>query len=182
MYGLVNQAFHDMIVERFGKEVWKDIQGLSGVSEEVFISTVPYEDNLTYELIGATAERSELTVNEILEDFGVYWILNTGHKKYGELMRAGGSDFSEFLLNLPRFHDRIMLIYPEMNPPEFRVEKHNEKTFSLDYFSTRVGLSFFVIGLIKGIAKMFDQEIRIVLVESSEGKNFHDRFEITLVE
>lgn len=182
MYGLVNQAFHDMIVERFGKEVWKDIQDLSGVFDEVFISTMPYEDNLTYELIGATNERTNLPVSEILEEFGVYWILNTGHRKYGELMRAGGSDFTEFLLNLPRFHDRIMLIYPKMSPPEFRVEKLGERSFSLHYFSSRAGLSFFVIGLIKGIAKMFDEEIQIELVESKEGKNYHDRFEISLIE
>lgn len=180
MYGLVNQSFRDMMVQTHGAEVWSRIQYLSGVEHELFISTLPYEDNLTYELIGAAVEVTGVSVNELLESFGIHWILNTGKEKYGELMRAGGKDFSEFILNLPRFHDRVIMIYPAIRPPEFRLEELRNGGFVLDYYSERQGLTWFVIGLIKGIAIMFDQKIEIQLVHSENTDCHHDTFHILL--
>jgi hypothetical protein len=180
MYGLVNQSFRDMMVQHHGTEAWSRIQLLSGVEHELFISTLPYEDNLTYELIGAAVEVTGIGVNELLESFGIYWILNTGKNKYGELMRAGGNDFSEFMMNLPRFHDRVIMIYPAIKPPEFQLDVEEDGRFVLDYYSERQGLTWFVIGLIKGIAKMFDQNIEVVLVRSENTDCHHDTFHISL--
>jgi hypothetical protein len=39
-------------------------------------------------------------------------VLKTTKEKYGGLMEAGGNDLKEFLINLPLFHNRVMLIYP----------------------------------------------------------------------
>jgi hypothetical protein len=181
MHGLVNQSFRDMIVEKYGLDAWHKIQVLSGVEQEMFISNISYEDNLTYELIGAAVEVANSSVNELLEEFGVYWVLNTGVKKYGELMKAGGSDFSSFARNLPRFHDRIIMIYPDMKPPEFKIQEVDKGLFVLDYFSERQGLTYFVIGLMKGVAIMHSESIRIELIKSEFATYYHDTFHISLV-
>jgi hypothetical protein len=181
MYGLVNQSFYSMIIDNYGLESWNEIKKFSGVDIEIFISNHPYEDNLTYELIGAATEVLKKEVNHLLEEFGEYWILNTGAKKYGELMKAGGEHFSSFINNLPRFHDRIILIYPEMKPPEFKVSTSNNVDFILDYYSERQGLTYFVIGLLKGIAIMFSQKIEVTLLNSEFNTIFHDSFSISVV-
>ena len=116
-----------MVVENYGQEKWNEILQLSGVQETQFISNESYEDEITFELVAAASETLQLRQEDVLFAFGEYWILNTGHQKYGELMKAGGKDFLEFMKNLPNFHGRIMLIYPKLCPPEFLVEVENEK-------------------------------------------------------
>ena len=181
MYGIVNQSFRHMIVDDYGIEKWEEIKKSSGIEIDYFLSDYSYEDNVTYELIGAAVEVLKKDASSILEDFGKYWILNTGNKKYGELMKAGGSTFIEFMKNLPNFHARIMLIYKDIRPPEFRVEISEKNKITLHYYSERNGLTHFVIGLMHGIAGMFNEIILVNLIKSESNKYYHDTFEIELI-
>ena len=182
MYGIVNQAIQGLVVENYGQEKWNEILQLSGVQETQFISNESYEDEITFELVAAASETLQLRQEDVLFAFGEYWILNTGHQKYGELMKAGGKDFLEFMKNLPNFHGRIMLIYPKLCPPEFLVEVEHEKKIILHYYSARSGLTHFVFGLIHGIAAMFHQTIKMELLSSEPGATWHDTFLIELID
>lgn len=181
MYGIVNQAIRDLVVDQFGIDKWSQIKELSGIHYDFFVSNEAYEDNITYELVGAASEVLQISSEQVLEAFGEYWVLKTGLEKYGDLMRAGGKDFVEFLLNLPNFHSRIMLIYPKLSPPEFTVEKLSSEKLILHYYSERKGLTAFVIGLIRGIAKMYETQIDIKLLESVKGSTWHDVFEVRIL-
>lgn len=181
MYGLVNQALQGLISEEYGVEKWNTIKKKVGIDIDYFISNEPYEDSITFDVVAVASEVLNVPASEILQSFGEYWILRTGREKYGELMRAGGSTFLEFMLNLPNFHSRIMLIYPKLNPPEFMMEKHSESELIMHYYSSRDGLTSFVIGLIDGIAKMFDTQIIIKHVSSEKTDNWHDTFSINIL-
>lgn len=182
MYGIVNQAIQDLVVENFGQEKWDQILKRSGVRETQFMSNESYEDGITFELVAASSEILSLSQEAILEAFGKFWILNTGQKRYGDLMKAGGKDFIGFMKNLPNFHSRIMLIYPNLCPPEFIVEQVNEKKIILHYYSTRDGLTYFMFGLIKGIAEMFQQDIHVTLEGSEKKAVWHDTFLIETID
>jgi hypothetical protein len=97
-------------------------------------------------------------------------------------MKAGGTNFSEFMRNLPNFHGRIMLIYPKLCPPEFVIENLEEKKIILHYYSARSGLTYFVFGLIHGIAEMFEQKIEMQLVSSENTTTWHDTFLIEIID
>ncbi len=182
MYGIVNQAIRDLVVDQFGIEKWSEIKSLSGIQYDYFVSDESYEDNITYELVGATSEVLNVPSEHVLELFGEYWVLKTGMEKYGALMKSGGSSFIEFITNLPNFHSRIMLIYPKLSPPEFMVQKLDDKDmFLLHYYSERKGLTSFVIGLIKGIAKIYDTEIVIEHKETEQSDTWHDIFVIRIL-
>jgi hypothetical protein len=73
-----------------------------------------------------------------------------------------------------------MLIYPKLNPPEFMVEELSDQILILHYYSSREGLTHFVVGLLKGLAKMYDAQIQITLVSSEKDINWHDLFEIKI--
>jgi hypothetical protein len=182
MYGIVNQAIQGLVVENYGQEKWDEILKRSGISETHFISDDSYEDEITFELVAAASEVLALKSEDVLEAFGKYWVLNTGYQKYGDLMKAGGNDFPEFMSNLPNFHGRIMLIYPKLCPPEFLVEHPEDKKIILHYYSARSGLTHFVFGLIHGIAEMFDQKIEMKLIASDSATNWHDTFLIEIID
>jgi hypothetical protein len=52
-------------------------------------------------------------------------------------MNSGGINLKEFLVNLPVFHNRIMLIYPKLTPPEFKVSHIETNSIHIHYFSKR---------------------------------------------
>lgn len=177
MYGIVNKAIQELVIENYGEERWERIRIKSQVNVSAFLSTEQYADEVTFRLATAASEELGVPLRDILMAFGEYWILNTGKKHYGQLMQAGGTSLIDFLKNLPNFHSRVMLYYPNISPPEFKVSLLGENELQLSYYSVRRGLADFVEGLIVGIAKMFGRSVIVSVVERkvmAEGKDvFH---------
>jgi len=179
MYGIVNQALEDLVKANFGDETWDKVKERSGVDADFFISNEPYDDDITYKLAGAISEETNIEIDKVLQVFGEWWILKTGKEKYGGLMEAGGNNLPEFLTNLPIFHNRIMLIYPKLTPPEFKVSNREEKSIHIHYYSKREGLQEFVRGLLYGLGKMYNTVIEAELIESRIEGNDHEVFKVS---
>lgn len=178
MYGIVNKAIEDLVKERFGEEKWTLIKERSQVEVDFFVSNEPYEDEITFRLATAVAEVMQLPLSAVLETFGEYWVLKTGKEKYGALLEAGGNNLKEFLLNLPAFHNRILLMYPQLRPPEFRISNLEDQSLHLHYYSQRSGLTDFVRGLIQGLGKMYQTEVTTELLEQKADGSDHDVFKV----
>lgn len=176
MYGIVNKAIHGLIVENHGNEIWQRIKDHAGIDTDFFLSNEAYPDEITYKLAGSAAEVLNVSIRDVLIGFGEYWVLNTGRKSYGDLMMAGGSSLKEFLINLPGFHSRVMLIYPNLTPPEFKVNVVSDNSLQLHYFSQRTGLTYFVYGLVSGLGKLYKVSVKIEITEQKEKGHDHDVF------
>lgn len=179
MYGIVNKAIEDLVTENFGADKWEAVKEKSGVDVDFFLSNEPYDDAITYQLAGAASDVLGLSVGQVLNAFGEWWILKTGKEKYGGLMEAGGSNLREFLVNLPMFHNRIMLMYPKLTPPEFKVSDATENSIHVHYHSKREGLQEFVRGLLSGLAKMYNVEVAIELLQTRDEGNTHEIFKVS---
>jgi hypothetical protein len=179
MYGIVNKAIEDLVKENFGEEKWNAIKERSGVDIDFFLSNEPYDDDITYKLAGAVSEEMNMPVSDVLHAFGEWWVLRTSKEKYGGLMEAGGSGLKEFLVNLPVFHNRVMLIYPKLTPPEFRVSDIQDNSIQVHYFSKRVGLQDFVHGLLSGLGKMYNTPTQIELLQSRDDGSDHEIFKVS---
>lgn len=179
MYGIVNKAIEELITENFGADKWDAIKEKSGVDIDYFISNEPYDDDITYKLAGAASEVMSITVNDVLIAFGEWWVLRTVKEKYGGLMDAGGSTLKDFLINLPMFHNRVMMIYPKLTPPEFKVSDLTESGLHLHYFSKRAGLKEFVRGILQGLSKSYNTPLTIELIEDRDTGSNHEVFKLT---
>lgn len=178
MYGIVNKAIEDLVKTQFGDDKWDAVKLRSGIDIDFFVSSEPYDDDVTYALARAVSEEMNITLAEVLHAFGEWWVLKTGNEKYGGLMEAGGKDLKAFLINLPLFHNRIMLIYPKLTPPEFKVSNITKSGIHIHYFSRRQGLQDFVRGLLSGLGKLYKTNATVELLESrTEGKD-HDVFKV----
>lgn len=181
MYGLVNQAIKGLVVDGFGNDKWEDIKNRAGITLDYFVSDEIYDDSITFDLVAHSAEVLGVSQTYVLRAFGEYWIMKTGQEKYGHMMKAGGPDFIHFMLNLPNFHGRVMLIYPNIRPPEFIVEKIKQNELVVHYFSERNGLTEFLHGLIIGLAKMFNETIEIELIDQKHSEVWHDTFSVRII-
>jgi hypothetical protein len=179
MYGIINKSIQDLITANFGQDNWDKVKEKSAVNVDFFLSNEAYDDEITYKLATAAAEVLDLTIGEVLHAFGEWWVLKTGKEKYGGLMEAGGNNLKEFLLNLPLFHNRIMLMYPKLTPPEFKLSHVEDNSICLHYHSKREGLQEFVRGLLSGLSKMYDVASTIELIQSRNDGHSHEIFKIS---
>ena len=179
MYGIVNKAIEDLVTENFGADKWEAIRKRSGVNVDFFLSNEPYDDIITYQLAEAVSAEMNIPLGDVFFVFGEYWVLKTGKEKYGGLMEAGGANLREFLVNLPSFHNRIMLIYPKLTPPEFKTSHIEESSIHIHYHSKRAGLKEFVKGLLSGLGKMYQTDVVIELLQSREQGADHEIFKVS---
>lgn len=63
-------------------------------------------------------------VGAFLHALGEWWVFKP-NQKHGDLMHAWGAKLKPFLINL---HSRIVLIYPKLSVPEFKVPDVEENS------------------------------------------------------
>jgi len=178
MYGIVNAAIQDLVIANFGIEKWNLILERSGIQEDFFISSESYDDEITYKLATAASEEMNMHLDDVLIAFGEWWVIKTTKEKYSGLMESGGSNLREFIINLPMFHNRLMLFYPKLSSPEFKITDITNSSVHLHYLSTRQGFKEFVRGLIQGLAILFETQVVIELIQSREEGFTHEIFKI----
>lgn len=176
MYGMVNRAIEDMVVSTQGTAAWEKVKSHAGIDVDVFISHDPYPDEVTYRLVASASEVLSVPAEDLLEQFGRFWVLNTAERGYGEMMRAGGRSLPEFFENLPGFHTRVAMIFPELIPPRFECTDRTPFSLRLHYHTKRPGLSRFTRGLILGLGERFGTQITVTQTDFKVGGDDHDIF------
>ncbi len=161
MYGMVNEAVKGLVLSGFGEEAWEKIHTQAN-SPDSFVSLDTYDDSITYNLVGAASEVLQIEGETILQEFGKYWVAEVATVHYAELMSQTGDGIARFLDNLDAMHQRMKSMFPNYQPPSFRVLPLAESgVFQVDYYSKREGLLPFVVGLFKGLAIHFDESLEI---------------------
>ena len=168
MYGMVNRGISQLVRSQFGDDTWEEVLDAAGIDDDVFLAMEPYDDSVTYDLVGAVCTVTGLSAEEVLETFGEYWIVFTAKEGYGELLELGGSDVKSFLTQLNNMHAQIKLSFPVLEPPSFEVEALSDDRLRLTYRSTRPGLTPMVVGLLRGLAKIKNETIEFLDVQAGE--------------
>lgn len=178
MYGMVNQAVRELVVEYHGEVIWDAICAEADLTETDFESLRKYPDEVTYRLVGAASRVLSASPEAILEVFGEYWTEFAGRTSFSRLLRFGGNSFEEFVRNLDHMHAKIKFSLPELDPPSFRVADAGPGGFRLQYYSGRPGLAPLVKGMMQGVAKMYGVTIDMRLDRSRADGLDHDSFTI----
>lgn len=160
MYGMVNKAVRGFVLQNFDAATWTRIHEAAGVDED-FVAMQPYDDSVTYSLVGAAHAELGLEVPAILNGFGRYWVSDVATASYSDLMSKTGTGFVDFVKNLDHLHERIRVTFPDYQPPSFRVQEIETNVIQLDYYSHREGLLDFVVGLLEGLGAHFGETITI---------------------
>ena len=178
MYGLVNQAIEDMILSRFGEITWAKIKQKAQVAIPVFENMHSYPDAITYDLVSAVSQELNLFPEQVLEDFGEYWVLYTAEKGYGDMLTMSGHDLPSFLQNLDTLHSIVGSMMPHLQPPSFKCTDIGSQQLTLHYYSKRRGLAPMVIGLVRGLGKRFEVHCEVKHIKSEIDNSVHEIFEV----
>ena len=178
MYGLVNRAIEEMVRQHHGDAIWRQIADAAGGEELHFVSLESYPDEITYNLVAAASEVLDTTQENVLIGFGEYWVLYTGRSAFANLMVAAGNNMRQFLSNLDSLHMRLGFSMPHLTPPSFKCTEDTPNQLRVHYYSSRVGLSPMVVGLLIGLGKMFGESIDVEHDQSIPEPRDHEEFTI----
>ena len=178
MYGIINVAIQDYAVENYGPENWVAIKQQSGLDIDYSLTDSPYNDTIPYAIAKAAATVMQLNFEEVLSGIGES-IIPTTNKKFNSFIDSRGDTLKDYLINLPNFHNRIAMIYPELTPPQFRVSNVGSNSMHVHYFTTTKGIVPFVNGYLKGLVSMFNDQAGVVFLQSIEDGNFQEIFKIS---
>ena len=178
MYGMVNNALQELANAQLGPDAWPRIVVRAQLPSDIFfLSLDPYPDEVTTQLVGATAVEFGMSVEAFLEAFGRFWIEYAQRTAYGPLLKRAGASLGDTLRSLDGLHSRIHQALPKLRPPSFEIEEDAEG-ITVRYRSSREGLAPFVIGLLQGLAAMHRQTVRVShAVRRSAGVD-HDEFRV----
>jgi len=180
MYGMVNKVIRQILVEDYGDSLWQEILLQDSTFAGKIYELDQFTDAATYNIIHYTSKLLEISAEKLLIHLGERWIEVTTNGDYQEYYQLGGSDLFTFLSNLDRMHESLGKIFTQLSPPTFELQRESVKQAHLIYRSHRQGLEPFVLGLLQGLSKYFDQpaEVRHLPELSGEGHQF---FAITLL-
>nr|XP_015216437.1 PREDICTED: guanylate cyclase soluble subunit beta-2-like isoform X1 [Lepisosteus oculatus]XP_015216438.1 PREDICTED: guanylate cyclase soluble subunit beta-2-like isoform X2 [Lepisosteus oculatus] len=184
MYGFINTCLKSLVIDKFGEETWEKLRHEAGV-QDTFMTFEVYKDDITMRLVEEACKLLDVAPDVVLKQFGEYFFEFCKRSGYDHMLRTLGGNLFDFIENLDALHSYLSLSYQEMNAPSFRVEKIEDGTMHLHYYSDRRGLCHIVPGIIGAVAKdFFNSEITMEIVNQMEeeertGKKEHIVFLVT---
>jgi hypothetical protein len=181
MYGLINKAVEGLVRQRFGDATWHRIREGAGLADEPFLSMEQYPDETTYALVGAATRELGASSEDILQEFGRFWMTYTAELGYGELLRSSGKTLPEFLRNLDALHTRVHMSMNHLRPPSFSVTDETSSSLVLHYYSSRAGLAPLVLGILEALQDRFQVKLEM-RHERVDAPRPHDVFHLKWTE
>ncbi|KAF4526021.1 hypothetical protein B566_EDAN000814 [Ephemera danica] len=179
MYGFVNYALELLVIKTFGEETWERIKKEADVTiEGQFLVRQIYDDDVTYNIVGAAVKLLQIPADTILELFGKMFFEFCQDAGYDKILQVLGATPRDFLQNLDALHDHLGTLYPGMRAPSFRcTERPEDGALVLHYYSDRPGLEHIVIGIVKEVAKqLHDTEVEVSILQAREEGGDHVQF------
>ncbi|XP_068122018.1 guanylate cyclase soluble subunit beta-2-like [Hyperolius riggenbachi] len=182
-YGFINTCLKSLVIEKFGDDTWQKIKSSADV-QDTFMTYEVYDDVITLRLVKEVCNMLAVPEEEVLKLFGAYFFSFCKQSGYDRMLRTLGGNLMEFIENLDALHSFLTLSYKKMNAPSFRVERRDDGTMLLHYYSDRRGFCHIVPGIIESVTKdFFNSEVTMRIIYQTEekgrtGKREHVIFEV----
>ena len=164
MYGLVNKAIKEFVINHAGNEAWEETYNELELSENQFLSMENNPDQVTFQLMDHVCRKLDYTPGEFSEQMGEYFLDFAGKEGFADLFELAGDTLPDLLQNLNDLHFRVKMLMPNLNPPRFEVSEQTENSLKLHYFSSRDGLTYFLLGALKGLTKKFELDATLTVL------------------
>jgi len=177
MFGWIHDCAEQMVLSKFGLETWHQIKEIAGctVKDFGFVRHEYYPDTDTVALVSAASNVLGVSVDNVLETLGIYFMEFTRKNGYENLLNCQGSTLRLWLSNVNALHDHLASsLPPGFVKPVFWCEDCDEISGSilLHYFSKRGNLlAPLVVGVVKEVARFhFSTEVTLKQL-SLQGEN-----------
>jgi guanylate cyclase soluble subunit beta len=145
MLGWINVCIENLVIDKYGVDTWHIIKQKAGceVQDGGFLKLEHYTDKSSVDLAIAASEMSGLTVDQVLEAVGEFWVPYVRREGYENLMSCQGGNLKDWLTNINAIHQHLQATFPnKMNMPQFWCEDSTDGSGALilHHFSSRGSL------------------------------------------
>jgi guanylate cyclase soluble subunit beta len=179
MFGWINDCTEQLVCSKFGVDTWHRIKQRADcqVPDGGFVRHERYDDASTVALVVAAAQELGISVPDVMEVFGQYFMEFTRQEGYENLLRCQGSTLRAWLANVNALHDHLEASLPDgFVKPVFWCQDESDHKILLHYFSRRGSLLAPVVkGVVKEVARFhFDVEIDMeeLQVQDQDGAKY----------
>ena len=160
MKGAIFTILQDMVEDQMGVEVWQDIISASDLtSGGVYTSAQHYDDEEVFIIVGALAEKTGLSAEQLLDAYGEY-LFDKLHSSLPDDMGLPESYFDYLESVHTQIHVEVRKLDANASLPELALINRSEKAATLEYRS-ELKLCHLAIGLLKGSAAFFNEDVHI---------------------
>jgi hypothetical protein len=153
MKGTIVVCVKELVEKKFGKPAWEKALAEAGTPGKTFLASADVPDATVLKILTSLTTISKLSMEQLMEAFGDFWVNDYGTRVYGAAFVRHASAM-DFLLGLDDLHTAMTKTIPNARPPRFRIEKTSAKTLVLAYQSPRK-LGAMVPGLVRGVARKY---------------------------
>ncbi len=167
MKGTIIHCLEEMVEKRFGRHIWEESLKVAGVkAPRLFLPFENIHDDLVTQIVKAVCTHTNLSLPELADAFGKYWVMNYSQRTYPQHYTRHKTA-REFLLALDKLHTQMTRTIPDARPPHFAYEWKNENTLVMHYRSHR-GLIDFAVGLAKGVGAFYREKLEVKKVNAEK--------------
>ena len=160
MKGVINKGFQELVEAKLGAEAWERVRRAADCNESFFAIGEEYPDELTTSLARAAASEAGRPLDEILREFGRYWVLNTGRKYYPTFYILTGGSPRDYLVNMGRIFQKATLSPEGAVSAELEYESDADGRLRI-HFRSPQGLCSVLKGMIEGVGSLYDETLQV---------------------
>lgn len=166
MHGAIFIQLKEFVVQNHGLPAWDKMLEMAGQPKmALYLPTQSYPDADALALVGAACELTGQPADVVLESFGVF-IAPALLQMYRHLLKPEWKTL-DLLMNVENTIHKVVRRRNEgAEPPELHFTRVNDKTLGFLYDSKRQ-MSALAIGIIKGVADEYKENIKITVLRSS---------------
>ncbi|EMI57157.1 heme NO-binding domain-containing protein [Rhodopirellula sallentina] len=160
MKGVVNKGLQELVEHTHGEETWETIRQVVNCDVNSFWPAQDYPDELTIALFIATARHLHVSPDEIMVEFGKFWLNNTGKNVYPKLFALVGNNSRDFLRKLDFIHQQATISLPGTRGFQLRSEELPDGGLRM-FYTSDLPLCPVLHGLILGAGIHFNQTLQV---------------------
>lgn len=162
MKGAIFTNLQDLVESQMGIELWDEIiESCDLASEGIYTFSKYYPDEEILQIVAALSEKTKIAVPELLQVFGKFLFAGL-HKSIPDSVGKLGNLFDYLASVHSIIHVEVRKLDTEAEVPELDVMERSETRLVLAYRSPK-NLCFLAIGLIEGVAELFDEKVLIAM-------------------
>ncbi|MCW5211640.1 heme NO-binding domain-containing protein [Desulfobulbus sp. TB] len=167
MKGVIATCLAGMVKDNFGRNKWKDALEDAGLDRHaIFSATNKVDDAIVMKVISSVCKVLNITPLQAADAFGDYWVNVYAPRVYKAYFQEVTTS-KELLLSMDKIHETVTSTIPNAAPPRFNYQWQDSRTLIMTYKSPR-GLIDFLVGLIKGVGKYFNEDLRVRKLNSTD--------------
>ena len=166
MKGVIFRCLRELVLERFGEDVWKKVLKESGLDEDFNVPPVGFvEDEIVLKIVQNLCKVANVSLEGVADLFGDYWV-NVYSQRIYKVFYDEAKNAKDFILKLDRVHWLMTRNIPYANPPRFDYEWIDDNTLLMKYKSQR-SLIDFAVGLLKGVRRYYNADFDVSKVDDN---------------